>query len=246
MKDNKRRLDQVLVMRGDAISRAKAQALIMSGNVKVNGKVIDKCGALINEDAVIEVMKSERFVSRGGEKLAGALKDFNFSVFDKTALDIGASTGGFTDCLIRNGAKKVYAVDVGHGQMDAKLRKNDKVIVIEKFNARYLSEAVIPERIDLVTIDVSFISIKKILPALDRIKFSGHVLALIKPQFEAGVKYVRKGVVRDENVINKIIDDIKSFAIKLGYQVIGVKPSVLKGPKGNTEYFILLERRIET
>ncbi len=240
VKTNKQRLDNILMMRNYADNRSKAQAMILSGSVEVNGKIIDKCGALIDNNAKIKILKKMQYVSRGGEKLAGALKDFKLQIANMIALDIGTSTGGFTDCLLQNKVKKVYAVDVGHGQLDPKIRNDNRVIVIEKFNAKFLNKDIINEKIDLITIDVSFISLKKILPVLNNLYFSGYVIALIKPQFEAGRKYVKKGVVKDLNVISKIIEDIKNFSLGLGFAVIDVKPSVLKGPKGNIEYFILL------
>lgn len=242
MKENKWRLDQLLVMKSFAESRAKAQALIMSGAVEVNGRVADKSGMFVREDVDIKLIKRMQYVSRGGEKLAGALKDFNILVEGRVALDIGASTGGFTDCLLHNKARKIYAVDVGHGLLDPKIRQDKRVVVIEGFNARYLDKKIITEKIDLVTIDVSFISLKKILPVLDRIDFTGIVIALIKPQFEVGRKHLKKGVVRDQKIINSTIEDIKIFSESLGYKVIDIKRSVLRGPRGNTEYFILLER----
>lgn len=242
MKENKWRLDQLLVMKSYAESRAKAQALIMSGAVEVNGRVVDKSGMFVREDVNIKIIKKMRYVSRGGEKLAGALKDFNISVEGRVALDIGASTGGFTDCLLQNKAKKVYSVDVGHGLLYPKIREDERVIVIGGFNARYLDRKIIKEKIDLVAIDVSFISLKKILPVLDRIDFAGFVIALIKPQFEVGREHLKKGVVRDQKIIDSAIKDMKNFSESIGYKVIDVKRSLLRGPKGNTEYFILLEK----
>ncbi len=236
----RKRLDLLLVEKGIVETRAKAQALILSGKVKVSDKIIDKCGTMIDENSNIIITEEMPFVSRGGIKLDYAINEFNLKIEGKVALDIGASTGGFTDCLLKKGAKKVYAVDVGHNQLDPKLRKDARIILIEKFNARYISKEVIPEKIEIITIDVSFISIKKIFPALKKLDFSGYIISLIKPQFEAERKYIKKGIVKDEKVHTGILEDIISYSQSLGFNYHGYCKSPIKGAKGNIEYFILL------
>ena len=236
----KERLDILLVKRNMAETRAKAQALIMSGEVKINDRVIDKCGTLVSPDALLSIAHKLPFVSRGGIKLEQALEDFKLDLQGKVTLDIGASTGGFTDCMLKRNAKKVFAVDVGSGQLDSSLRADKRVVVIEKCNARYLNREVIPEKIEIITIDVSFISLKKILDAVKKLDFAGHIVALIKPQFEAGRKFVKRGVIRDPDIHSAVIKEIKDYAESLGFQVGGITQSVLKGPKGNIEFFILL------
>ncbi len=236
----KKRLDILLVEKGFFSTREKAESIILSGLVKVNDKFIDKPGIKIQDDTKIEVReKGISYVSRGGIKLAGALKEFTVKVKDKVILDVGASTGGFTDCLLQKGAKKVYAVDVGYGQLDWKLRNDPRVINIERTNIRYLKEDKIGEKVDLATIDVSFISLEKVIPVVSSLmRKEGEIIALIKPQFEAGRAQVKKGVVRDPSVHQAVIEKIKRIALKEKLKVEGVCVSPLRGPAGNIEYFI--------
>jgi len=213
----------------------------MSGVVYTDGKRVDKAGALFPTDTEWEVRISEApFVSRGGEKLAGALESFGVRVAGLVALDVGASTGGFTDCLLQNGAAKVFAVDVGYGQLDWKLRNDSRVIPLEKVNARSISPETLGSRVEIAVIDVSFISLTKIVPAvLTTLEQDGQVIALIKPQFEVGRGEVGKGgVVRDAAKHTKVIETITGFIEELGCEVKGVAQSVLLGPKGNKEFFI--------
>ena len=245
MAKEKERLDKVLVRRGLAESREKAQALIMAGQVYVNGIRIDKAGTKIPLEAEIEIRgKGLPFVSRGGLKLAHALKEFALEPRGFICADIGASTGGFTHCLLKAGARRVYAIDVGKGQLHFRLRQDPRVVVMEGVNARYLKAEDLPEPVDLATIDVSFISLTKVLPAVANIlKPGGQIIALIKPQFEVGPKRVGKGgVVRDPKLHEEVVDQIKSFAQKLGFKVLGVAESPLLGPAGNKEFLILLEK----
>lgn len=239
------RLDQLLVQRGLAPSRTKAQALILAGQVQVDGILVDKPGTLVGAEAAISIRKPQRYVSRGGEKLERALEAFAIDPRGKVALDIGASTGGFTDCLLQHGAAKVYAVDVGKGQLHLKLRQDPRVIVKEELNARYLSPEDIGEAIDLVTIDVSFISLCLILPALRGIVSPcGDIIALVKPQFEAGRYQVRKGVVRDPDVHRQVLSELAGFVQgELGWSVLGGIPSPILGPKGNREFFLHIAPR---
>lgn len=213
----------------------------MSGAVFVNGIRVDKAGAIISEDSSIEVKDSpSQYVSRGGTKLEAALKGFRIEVNNKIALDIGASTGGFTDCLLQHGARIVYAVDVGYGQLDWKLRKDPKVVVMERINARYLKPEDINELVDIATIDVSFISLTKITPTtLGLLKPGGTLIALIKPQFEVGKGEVGKGgIVKDENKHKVVIDKITVFLGELGFQILGVIPSPILGADGNKEFLV--------
>jgi 23S rRNA (cytidine1920-2'-O)/16S rRNA (cytidine1409-2'-O)-methyltransferase len=243
----KTRLDVLLYRRGMAESREKARALIMAGNVIVNGEVIDKAGTLVSSDADIHLKDRLPFVSRGGHKLEHALKEFGVSVQGITAMDVGASTGGFTDCLLQHGVEKVYAIDVGYGQFDLRLRNNERVTLLEKTNIRYLAKDALPEPVDLAVIDVSFISLLKVIPPVSKfLKQNAKVIALIKPQFEAGREHVSKGgVVRDENVRNRVIDNIKENVAAMGFLVIGVTRSPIKGPKGNVEYLLLAKKERE-
>jgi 23S rRNA (cytidine1920-2'-O)/16S rRNA (cytidine1409-2'-O)-methyltransferase len=237
------RLDQLLVTKELVESRVRAQALIMAGQVKVDDQVVTKASAMINICSLLAV-KNEIFpyVSRGGQKLKKALDFFRIEVKGKTCIDIGASTGGFTDCLLKHGAKLVYAVDVGKGQLDCKLRNDPRVVNIEKTNIRYLEKDSLPETPDLATIDVSFISLEKVLPrAYDLIKITGEIIALIKPQFEAGPQNVGKGgVVRDDEVHKEVIDRITLFSEIQAMEVRGVIESPLKGPAGKKEFLIYL------
>lgn len=241
----KTRLDQLLVEQQLTKSREEAKRLIMSGVVKVDSQVLTKPGTQVSTDSQIEVAQTCPFVSRGGEKIAPALPYFNISPQDKTVFDIGSSTGGFTDCMLQNGAKHVYAIDVGRGQLDYSLRQDPRVTVMEKTNARYLTPEDLPCLADIVTIDVSFISLTKILPAVKELMNPGAiVLALIKPQFEAGPKHLVKGVVKDETIRHKVCCTIRDFAEQeLGLvQLDDFFKSPLAGPKGNREFFILLKK----
>jgi 23S rRNA (cytidine1920-2'-O)/16S rRNA (cytidine1409-2'-O)-methyltransferase len=239
------RLDKLLVDRGIASSRERARALILSGIVLVEGNRIDKAGAALDPDVPITLKGEDNpYVSRGGLKLKGALEHFGIRTSGKNVLDVGASTGGFTDCLLMEGARKVYAVDVGYGQLAWKLRTDCRVVNIERTNIRYYSGQHIQEEIDLVTVDASFISLKLILPAVLRyIKEGGAILALIKPQFEAGRHEVgKKGVVRDESVHRKVVEEMVNFCGELNLDVIGTCESPLLGPAGNREFFIYAKK----
>jgi 23S rRNA (cytidine1920-2'-O)/16S rRNA (cytidine1409-2'-O)-methyltransferase len=239
------RLDTLLTQKGLAESRQKAQRMIMAGIVRVNGQMVDKSGTMISSDAEINVVgKSCPYVSRGGLKLQGALEGFNIVVKGCVALDIGASTGGFTDCLLQSGAKKVYAVDVGYGQIDWRLRNDERVVVMDRTNARYLSSEDIEEKIDLVVIDVSFISLTKILPVtIGILKEQGEILALVKPQFEVGRREVgKKGVVKDPQKHKSAIDTVLKAAGELSYACCGIIRSPITGPAGNVEFFVRLHR----
>ena len=239
----KERLDVLLVKRNLADSREKAKALIMSGIVYVNGQKEDKAGTTFDETAPIEVRGNTlKYVSRGGLKLEKALQIFPISVEGKVVADIGASTGGFTDCALQNGAAKVYAIDVGYGQLAWKLRNDERVVNMERTNVRYLEADSLPEQVDAATIDVAFISLDKILPAVHKIlKPEGFVVALIKPQFEAGKENVgKKGVVRDAAVHEQVINNVISFAKSEGFGIAGLDFSPIKGPEGNIEYLLHL------
>ncbi|MBU0972727.1 MAG: TlyA family RNA methyltransferase [Proteobacteria bacterium] len=242
-KSHKRRLDLILVEKGLISSRERAKTMIMAGKVLVNDMVADKPGALVDPFSPILVRQDDNpYVSRGGLKLEKALKSFPICVTDLICLDIGASTGGFTDCLLKFGAKKVYAVDVGYGQLDWKLRQDDRVVVIERSNIRHLAYEAINERVDMVVVDTSFISLKTVLPAAEKfMRENTGVLALIKPQFEAGKENVGKGgVVKDPEIRKKVVQEIKTFFLNRGYKVNDVVPSPILGPKGNEEYIISL------
>ena len=242
----KLRLDQLIVNKGLVESREKAKAVIMSGEVMVDGVKTDKPGHAFPEDCEITLKTSSiPYVSRGGLKLEAAIRHFDIDVKDLVMLDIGASTGGFTDCLLMNGTKKVIAVDVGYGQIHWKLRRDPRVTVIEKTNARYLEPQGISDTPDGAVIDVSFISLKLVIPAVSRIlPEKAFMVALIKPQFEAGKDQVGKGgVVRDEKTHDKIISDIREFCISEGWKSEGEIPSPILGPKGNREFLIYLKRQ---
>lgn len=241
----KERLDKVLFEKGLVESREKARALIMEGKVFVNNIPVTKAGALISVDALIALKEGIPYVSRGGLKLEAALDHFGIMLEGLTAMDIGSSTGGFTDCMLKKGVKKVYCIDVGYGQLSWRLREDPRVILFEKTNIRYLERERIPDEIDFITIDVSFISLKKILPkAMEFLKAGGQILALIKPQFEVGKGEVGKGgVVRDEGKRMLAVDEIKRFSGEIGLTVSGIFQSPVKGPKGNIEYFIYLWKR---
>jgi 23S rRNA (cytidine1920-2'-O)/16S rRNA (cytidine1409-2'-O)-methyltransferase len=241
----KLRIDNLLVARGLFESRESAQRSIMAGEIRIGDQVAAKASQLVDPDASVTVAEAQRYVGRGGQKLEGALDHFEIDVKDKLALDIGASTGGFTDCLLQRGARKVYAVDVGHGQLAWKIRNDPRVLVLEKVNARALSREQIPEMIDLVVIDVSFISLTLILPsAFDLIAPDGVIVALIKPQFELGREDVgRGGIVRDAALHEKAQQKIARFAETMGHRVIGLVPSTITGTDGNQEFFICLRKR---
>lgn len=241
----KERLDVMLVKRGHAESREKAKAIIMSGIVYVDGQKEDKAGTTFSDDVKIEVRgKTLRYVSRGGLKLEKAMEQFGIELEGKVCMDCGASTGGFTDCMLQNGAIKVYSVDVGHGQLAWKLRNDDRVVCMEKTNMRYVTEEDIEELAQFVSIDVSFISLKKILPAVRRILTDdGEVVALIKPQFEAGRENVgKKGVVRDKKVHEEVITMITQFAVEHSFQLLHLDYSPIKGPEGNIEYLLHMRK----
>lgn len=238
------RLDKLLFEKGLVESREKAKALILEGSVLVNGTVIDKAGASVNPDAGLSVMKKMPYVSRGGQKLEHAMEEFNIDVKGKTAMDVGASTGGFTDCLLQYGAQKVYAVDVGYGQFSWKLRKDVRVVLLEKTNIRYLEANLVTDKIDIATVDVSFISLLKVIPkVLEFLKPSGEIVALIKPQFEVSRKNVdRGGVVKDEGKRLEVIEIIQNATAQMGLEVMGTTTSPIKGPKGNVEYLIYMKK----
>lgn len=237
----KKRLDVLVFERGLAPTRTKAQAYIMAGEVLVNEQRVDKAGTKFAEDVEIRVKNRPQFVSRGGEKLAGALSDFNYDPSGLICADVGASTGGFTDCLLQNDVKRVYAIDVGYGQLAYKLRSDERVIVLERTNARYLEA--LDEKVELVVVDASFISLNLLLPAIKLwLEAEADVIALIKPQFEAGKKEVKKGgFVRDQSVHRRVIRNVAGFAETLGFTVVGLTISPIKGLKeGNTEFLIHL------
>ena len=241
----KTRLDVLLVDRGFVESRQKAQAVIMSGNVFVAGQRVDKPGTSVPNEADIEVRGHVlRYVSRGGLKLEKAMKSFPLTLEGKTCADIGASTGGFTDCMLQNGAVKVYSVDVGYGQLDWKLRNDPRVVCMERTNARYLTHEEIPDELDFASIDVSFISLKLIFPALQGLlRDGGEIACLIKPQFEAGREKVgKKGVVRDPAVHLEVLENFLLHAKENGFTVIDVTYSPIRGPEGNIEYLGYLEK----
>ena len=245
MSVKKKRLDVLLVERGLQESRQRAQAAIMSGEVFVAGQRVDKPGTAVAEDAEIEVKGGLAYVSRGGLKLEKAMASFPIDLNGAVCADIGASTGGFTDCMLQNGAEKVYAVDVGYGQLAWKLRSDPRVVCLERTNARYLTTEQIPEPLDFASIDVSFISLKLIFPALyELLKEKGHVACLIKPQFEAGREKVgKKGVVRDPAVHLEVLEQFLMHAANAGFGVKDITFSPIKGPEGNIEYLGYLTTR---
>src|SRR2546422_4144610 len=234
------RIDRMIVERGLVDSREKATKLIMAGDVFVDGERVDKAGALISPEAEVELGGRSPYVSRGGEKLTHALDHFNINVVGKMCIDVGASTGGFTDCLLQHGAARVYAVDVGTGQLDARLRTDQRVVVMEPTNARALDPRVFGDQPTLAVIDVSFISLEKILPAVFGVLASrGEVVALVKPQFEVGREHVAKGgVVREPAQHRAAVQRLARYAVLRGWHVLGVTASPLRGPKGNHEFFL--------
>jgi 23S rRNA (cytidine1920-2'-O)/16S rRNA (cytidine1409-2'-O)-methyltransferase len=239
------RLDKLLVARGLTESRARAQALIESGRVRVAGVVVDKPSTLLAQDVALELEPEHGYVSRGGLKLEGALSDLGLSVRDACIADIGASTGGFTDCVLSHGARRVYAVDVGHGQLHEKLRADPRVVALEGVNARGLSRDSLPELVDLVLVDASFIGLAKLLPALVTLLApAGQLLALVKPQFEVGASNVgKRGVVRDDALRQHAVDEVAAVAGGLGFDKRAQADCRLHGPEGNREVFLLLARR---
>lgn len=245
----KERLDVLLVSRGLAPSREKAKAIIMSGSVFVDGQREDKAGTTFDADKVsIEVKgHSLKYVSRGGLKLEKAMGQFGITLENKVCMDIGASTGGFTDCMLQNGAVKVYSVDVGHGQLAWKLRNDERVVCMEKTNFRYLTREDIEDDLDFASVDVSFISLTKILiPARKLLKDKGQMVCLIKPQFEAGKEKVgKKGVVREPEIHREVIEKVIDYADSLGFTVLNLEFSPIKGPEGNIEYLVYLEKNEE-
>ena len=241
----KERLDVLLVKQGLAPSREKAKAIIMSGNVFVAGQREDKAGSVFDEAAVITVKENPlKYVSRGGLKLEKAMQCFPITLAGSICMDIGASTGGFTDCMLQNGAEKVYAVDVGYGQLAWKLRSDPRVVCLERTNARYLTHEQVPEELDFASIDVSFISLKLILPAVHGLlREAGHVACLVKPQFEAGREKVgKKGVGRDPAVHREVLEHFLEHAKDSGFTVLGLTYSPIRGPEGNIEYLGYLEK----
>ncbi len=243
----KERLDILLVQNGYANSREKAKAIIMSGKVFINGQREDKAGSMFDlTKASLEVRGSSlAYVSRGGLKLEKAIPQFQISLEQATCMDIGASTGGFTDCMLQNGASKVFSIDVGHGQLDWKLRSDERVVCMEKTNFRYVTKEQIGCLIDFASCDVSFISLTKILiPARNLLKAEGTMVCLIKPQFEAGKDKVgKKGVVRDPIVHREVIEKILSFAQMIGFDVLGISFSPITGPEGNIEYLLYIQKK---
>lgn len=243
----KERLDILMINRNLATSREKAKAIIMSGIVYVNGEKEDKAGSMFDEKVQIEVRGSTlKYVSRGGLKLEKAMDCFGVTLQDKVCMDVGSSTGGFTDCMLMNGAVKVYAVDVGHGQLDWKLRNDERVVCMERTNIRYvtLDDDRIDGQVDFISIDVSFISLTKVLPPVkELLKEQGEVVCLIKPQFEAGREQVgKKGVVRDQKVHLEVIEKITEFAKAIGFELLHLDYSPIKGPEGNIEYLLHMKK----
>lgn len=238
------RLDVYLVENNMVATREKAKALIMAGDVFVNNQKAYKAGELIPEDAEVVIKKELPFVSRGGFKLDKGIKVFNIDLKDKVCIDVGASTGGFTDCMLQNGAKRVYSVDVGYGQLDWKLRSDERVVVLERTNARYLSEEHIPEKCDFLSADVAFISLKTALTtAVDLLKDDAYLMVLVKPQFEAGKEFVgKKGVVRDKNVHKDVIINVCNAMVEKGLSILDIDFSPIKGPQGNIEYLLYMTK----
>lgn len=236
MKANKQRLDQLMLERGLVPTRAKAQGMIMAGEVSVNGQRVDKAGAQFAADVLIELKARPQFVSRGGDKLNGALKAFGIDVQGRIAADVGASTGGFSDCLLQHGVGKIYALDVGYGQLAQKVRDDERVVVMDRVNVRYVEQ--LPEAVSLVVIDVSFISLQLILPAVQKwLTPQAEIVTLIKPQFEAGRDSVGKGgIVRDASVHRRVLETVLGFAQQIGLRVRGLIVSPILGTEGNKEF----------
>ncbi len=241
----KERLDVLLVNRGLAPSREKAKTMILEGNVFVNNNREDKAGSMFRDDVDIEIHgKTLQYVSRGGLKLEKAMKAFHISLDGTTCMDIGASTGGFTDCMLQSGAAKVFSVDVGYGQFAWKLRQDPRVVCMEKTNIRYVTPEDIGEQLDFASVDVSFISLTKVLPAaIELLKDDGEMVCLIKPQFEAGKDKVgKKGVVRDRSTHEEVIQNVISFASSIGFSILHLDYSPIKGPEGNIEYLVHIKK----
>ncbi len=239
------RLDTLMYKKGLTSSREKARALILAGEVRVNGLMVDKPGTALEEEVDVQIVSSRsRYVSRGGFKLEKAIFDFGIDFSNRIILDIGASTGGYTDCALQNGARRVYAVDVGYGQLDWSLRNDSRVVNLERTNIRYLTRESLKDDIDIITMDVSFISVTKIFPVIKNfIKPDGWIISLIKPQFEAGKNKVgKKGVVRDKVVHQEVLTNCIHEAQKVGLECCAVTYSPIKGPRGNIEYFICLQK----
>lgn len=245
----KERLDVLLVSRGLAASREKAKAVIMAGQVYVKGQKEDKAGSMFDAEAEIEVRGNTlKYVSRGGLKLEKAMECFGVEIEGKVCMDVGSSTGGFTDCMLQNGAVKVYSVDVGHGQLDWKLRNDSRVVCMEKTNIRYVTPEDIQEAPEFASIDVSFISLTKVLgPVRELLTPEGEIVSLIKPQFEAGREKVgKKGVVRDPAVHEEVINKVVAFAHSLGFETKALEYSPIKGPEGNIEYLLWMKKQEES
>ena len=243
MKTKKDRLDKIVFEKGLAKTRANAQALILSGSVVVDGKVSAKPGMPVACTAEIFIKKPAPYVSRGGLKLESAFKHFKISLLGKTCMDIGASTGGFSDFMLQHGARKVYAVDVGKNLLHERLKKDPRIVNIEKTNFRYFPKELLKENIEFVTIDVSFISLGKIIPVAKEILApGGEMVALVKPQFESPARELKNGVVKDESVRQKAIEKIKTFSNNLGLTLLGEADSGIKGPEGNIEHFLWLKK----
>lgn len=236
------RLDVSLVERGLCETREKAKAFIMAGQVYVNGMKASKAGQTVEEKDELTVRGTSEFVSRGGFKLKKAVESFSLDMTDKICMDIGASTGGFTDCMLQRGAKKVYSIDVGYGQLAWKLRTDERVVNLERTNFRYITREQVPDKIDFASVDVSFISLKLILPAAKNLLADGgEMVCLIKPQFEAGRENVgKKGVVRDKEIHKQVIREVTGFASENGFAVLGLDYSPIKGPEGNIEYLMYI------
>ena len=244
----KERLDILLVKKGLAPSREKAKTMIMEGNVFVDNNREDKAGSSFDENAKIEIKGNTlKYVSRGGLKLEKAMTHFGITLDGKVCMDIGASTGGFTDCMLQNGASKVYAVDVGYGQFAWKLRQDPRVVCMEKTNIRYVTPEDIADRLDFASVDVSFISLTKVLgPARALLQDDGEMVCLIKPQFEAGREKVgKKGVVRDKAVHEEVIHKVIDFALETGFSILNLEYSPIKGPEGNIEYLVYIRKTEE-
>jgi len=241
----KERLDILLVQKGLAPSREKAKAMIMEGNVFINNNREDKAGTMFDESVEIEIKGNTlKYASRGGLKLEKAMTHFGITLDEKVCMDIGASTGGFTDCMLQNGAKKVYAVDVGYGQLAWKLRQDERVVCMEKTNIRYVTPEDIADKLDFASVDVSFISLTKVLgPARALLTDEGEMVCLIKPQFEAGREKVgKKGVVREKSVHEEVIVKVIDFAKEIGFEILNLEYSPIKGPEGNIEYLVHIRK----
>jgi 23S rRNA (cytidine1920-2'-O)/16S rRNA (cytidine1409-2'-O)-methyltransferase len=241
----KERLDKILIDRGIAVSRERAKALIMEGKILINGIPATKAGAIVDKGAHIELKGEDiPYVSRGGIKLKAAIKHFNISLKDKIAMDVGSSTGGFTDCMLQHGAKKVYCIDVGYGQLAWRLRQDSRIVLLERTNIRHLEREKIPDVIDIAAVDVSFISLTKVVPkVLEFMKEGGEIAALIKPQFEVGKGDVEKGgVIKNEAKRLKAVEHVKENLESLGLKTIGILQSPIAGQKGNIEYLIYMKR----